>query len=162
VRRGTAEDRARAHDGDGREEACVVDRKPPGGSWQSHIERQIERAQRAGAFDNLPGAGKPIEGLGRPHDELWWLRQFLEREDLDIVPGSLELRRDVEKAIERLPRLPTERAVRLLIGQLNQRIAHSNATHTTGVPLDLAQFDVEAVVGRWRQTRRTGRGIAFR
>ena len=135
----------------------MVDRKAPGGSWQSHIEGQIERARRQGAFENLPGAGKPIEGLERRHDDLWWLRQLIEREDLDILPGSLELRREVEKAIERMPRLPTERAVRVLFDQLNERIAHANATHTAGLPLNLAPFDIDGVVSRWREERRRRR-----
>ena len=62
----------------------MTERKPPGVSWESWIERQIREAQERGEFDNLPGAGKPIEGLEGPHDELWWLKRMLEREQLSV------------------------------------------------------------------------------
>ena len=32
------------------------------------VEQQLRIAQERGDFDNLPGAGKPIEGLGPDHD----------------------------------------------------------------------------------------------
>jgi Domain of unknown function (DUF1992) len=37
----------------------MTERKPPGVSWESWFEEQIRRAREDGAFDNLPGAGKP-------------------------------------------------------------------------------------------------------
>jgi hypothetical protein len=36
----------------------------------------------AGQFDDLPGAGKPIPDLAEPHDELWWVRKWLARNDV--------------------------------------------------------------------------------
>ena len=38
----------------------MTERKPPGVSWESWFEEQIRQAQEAGAFENLPGAGKPL------------------------------------------------------------------------------------------------------
>jgi DnaJ family protein C protein 28 len=35
-------------------------RRKPGEGWQSFVERQIQEAQAEGAFDNLPGCGKPL------------------------------------------------------------------------------------------------------
>ena len=35
-------------------------RRKPGESWQGFVERQIQEAQDQGAFDNLPGHGKPL------------------------------------------------------------------------------------------------------
>jgi hypothetical protein len=32
------------------------------------VDLQIQEAMKRGDFDNLPGAGKPIEGLGAQHD----------------------------------------------------------------------------------------------
>jgi Domain of unknown function (DUF1992) len=37
----------------------MTQRKPPGTSWETWIDAQIRVATEAGAFDNLPGAGKP-------------------------------------------------------------------------------------------------------
>lgn len=47
------------------------------------VERMIEAARERGEFDGLPGLGKPIPDLDVPHDEMWWVRKWLEREELD-------------------------------------------------------------------------------
>lgn len=51
-------------------------------SRESFVERQIREAHERGEFDNLPGAGKPLPDLDRPHDELWWVRKKLKDENL--------------------------------------------------------------------------------
>ena len=45
--------------------------KPPGLTWESWAERQIEEGRRAGLFDGLDGEGKPIDGLDGPHERNW-------------------------------------------------------------------------------------------
>lgn len=45
-------------------------------------ENRILEAKAAGEFDNLPGAGRPIEGIDEPYDPLWWLRKWIRRERL--------------------------------------------------------------------------------
>ena len=42
------------------------------------VETAIQLAIRRGEFDDLPGAGKPIEGLGTHHDPDWWIRRKIE------------------------------------------------------------------------------------
>jgi hypothetical protein len=49
----------------------MTKRKPPVTSWETWIDAQIRVATEAGAFDNLPGAGKPLPNLGQEHDPLW-------------------------------------------------------------------------------------------
>ena len=44
-------------------------RKPPGLSYRSWVDEQIRDAERRGAFDNLPGKGKPLPGIDRPQNE---------------------------------------------------------------------------------------------
>ena len=44
------------------------------------VETAIQQAMRRGDFDDLPGAGKPIPGLGESHDPDWWIRRKIERE----------------------------------------------------------------------------------
>jgi len=44
------------------------------------VERRIEAAIERGEFDDLPGAGKPLESLDRPYDPNWWVRRWIERE----------------------------------------------------------------------------------
>ncbi len=37
----------------------MTERKPPGTNWETWVDAQIRVAREQGAFDNLPGAGKP-------------------------------------------------------------------------------------------------------
>jgi hypothetical protein len=50
------------------------------------------------AFDNLPGAGKPLPDRGQLHDPLWWVKQLVEREQLSLLPPSLQLLRTSKSA----------------------------------------------------------------
>jgi hypothetical protein len=46
------------------------------------VERQIQEAMDRGEFDNLPGAGEPIEGIDRPYDPSWWAKEWVRRNRL--------------------------------------------------------------------------------
>src|SRR5205809_31264 len=74
-------------------------RKPPGTSWESWVEAQIRVAMEQGAFDNLPGAGKPLPNLDQEHDPLWWVKQLVQREQISLLPPALELLRQVETSL---------------------------------------------------------------
>ncbi|MHC4930938.1 MAG: DnaJ family domain-containing protein [Planctomycetota bacterium] len=131
-------------------------RKPPGVSWETWIDRQIREAEEKGEFDNLPGKGKPIEGLDRPHDPEWWVKQLVRRENLSIVPPALELRKAVERALAEIAKEKSEREVRRLVAELNERIRALNARATSGPPTDVAPIDVERLVRRWRNGELAG------
>lgn len=47
------------------------------------VERRIREGIEAGEFDHLAGAGSPLPGAGTPDDDMWWIRGWLERNDLD-------------------------------------------------------------------------------
>ena len=131
----------------------MTQRKPPGTSWESWIEAQIRVAQEQGAFDNLPGAGKPLPDHGQEYDPLWWVKQLAEREQLSLLPPSLELLRKVERELATIDKLPDETTVRRRIAALNVEIARVNATVIEGPPTRLGKLDVDQVVARWRRTR---------
>lgn len=121
----------------------MTERKPFGTSWESFVDRQVREAEERGLFEGLKGKGKPIPGQGEPYQENWWLQSFLAREELSILPGSLELRRDVEKELERLSADPDDQRVRLALEALNRKIAHENARITSGPSSNLSGIDVE-------------------
>jgi hypothetical protein len=131
----------------------MTERKPPGTSWETWIEAQIRVAREQGAFDNLPGAGKPLPNLGQEYDPLWWVKQFVQREQVSILPPSLELLRKVEKELAAIEKLHDEATVRHRVAALNIEIAKVNATVTEGPPTRLSTLDAANVVARWRLTR---------
>ena len=131
----------------------MTERKPPGVSVGSWIEAQISAAMREGAFDNLPGAGKPLPNMGQGDDPDWWVKQLIEREGAHVTPPSLELRRKVERELAAIGTVNDEETVRLRVAALNVEIARFNATAVEGPPTNLARLDIDRVVTRWRQSR---------
>jgi hypothetical protein len=131
----------------------MTERKPPGIGFQTWVERQIREATERGAFDNLPGAGKPIADLDKPHDELWWLKQKLRREQLTWLPATIALRKEAEDALRAASRAGSEEQVRRIVADINRKISDGNRKAASGPPLNLMPFDVERVVRTWRERR---------
>ena len=103
----------------------MTQRKPGNVTFEGWVEHQIRRAQEAGAFDNLPGAGKPLPGIDRPRGELDWLVSYVRRENLDVLPmlpPSLALAKELEDLPEKLAHEHSAKRVRQLIDDLNGRI----------------------------------------
>src|SRR6476469_9056916 len=65
------------HVGSKSESDLVTTRKPARMSFPDWVEQQIRAAEHEGAFDNLPGKGKPIPGLGAPRDDMAWIANKL-------------------------------------------------------------------------------------
>ena len=131
----------------------MTERKPPGVGFGTWVERQIREATERGEFDNLPGAGKPIEDLDKPHDELWWVKQKLRRENLSYLPPTIALRKEAEEALAEASRAGSEAQVRRIVADINGKIVEGNRKAGSGPPLNLMPFDVERVVGAWREGR---------
>ena len=130
----------------------MTQRKPPGTSWESWIEAQIRVAQEEGAFDNLPGAGKPLPNIDQEYDPLWWVKNLAQREQVSLLPPSLELLRKVETELATIETLHDEAAVRRRLAAPNVEIAKVNATAVEGPPTRVAKLDVDQVVAKWRRT----------
>jgi hypothetical protein len=120
-------------------------------SVESVADRKIREAQREGAFDDLPGAGKPLPD--RTYHPDWWVVDKLRREQVSFLPPALELRRDVERTLEGLKALHDEAAARAALETLNDRIRRAAAGTTRGPSLDVAPLDVEGRLAAWRASR---------
>jgi hypothetical protein len=131
----------------------MTERKPPGLSWESWIDQQIREATERGDFDDLPGRGKPLPGLDRPYDELWWLKDKLRRENIAHLPPALKIKKEREAALEAVEHARSEEEVRTIVAEINARIAEVNRLTTRGPRTTLAPLDVERVVGEWREGR---------
>ena len=131
----------------------MTEQKPPGTSWESWIEQQIREAQEAGAFDQLPGAGKPLPGLTEGYDPLWWVKQLVQRERISILPPSLELLRKVESELAKIWQVSDEAQVRSRVLALNAEIAKVNARAAEGPPTRLGVLNADDVVTEWRARR---------
>ena len=131
----------------------MAEGSPASRSFETWAERLIREAQERGEFDDLPGRGRPLRGVDGPPDELWWVRAYVEREGLSLVPPALALRREVEDLPARLGGERSEARVREVLEDVNDRIRRMNRLPTEGPPSTLMPLDVEAWVERWRHMR---------
>jgi hypothetical protein len=122
--------------------------------YESAIDRQIREAQERGEFDNLPGAGKPLPDRGELHDENWWLKELVRRENLTgLAPATLKIRKEAEELMATLASMASEYAVRRTVVELNERIERARRGLVDGPPVVIAAFDVDRVVEDWRRGR---------
>ena len=129
----------------------MTERKPPDLSFTSWIDRQINEAAERGAFDNLPGAGKPLPKRTEADAAEAWLRDYLRREGVsadELLPTPLKLRKETEGLAETVQDLGSEQEVRAVVADINRRIIEWRRI-PTGPPVLLPLLNAESLVGRW-------------
>lgn len=120
--------------------------------FESWIDRQIREATERGAFDNLPGAGRPLQ---LSDDEDWWIKAKLKREGLEpALPAPLMLRREVESVQDSLADVRDESTARAILDDLNARIREHYRRGHAGPTVPIRLVDVPHELAIWRDRRR--------
>jgi hypothetical protein len=115
------------------------------------VDLQVRRAMERGEFDNLPGAGKPIKGLGSTHDPDWWVKSLIERERITgVLPPALALRKEDAELDGALDRETSEEGVRRAVADFNRRVVEARRQLTGGPPVVTPTRDEDAEVAAWR------------
>jgi hypothetical protein len=134
----------------------VTERKPADMSFPSWVDKQISEAAERGAFDNLPGAGKPLPRRREGEDEgQLWLRDYLRREGVSadvMLPEPLKLRKEAARLTEIAAEFRSEREVREAAADLNDRIIKWRRI-PVGPPIFVALVDEDELAGSWREAR---------
>ena len=118
------------------------------------VENAIQQAIRRGEFDDLPGAGKPIPGLGESHDPDWWIRRKIESEQLTgLGPPALRLRVENAGLDAHLDALAGEADVRDALEDFNLRVIEARRQLLGGPPVVTPTRDVDAELAAWRERR---------
>ncbi len=131
----------------------MTERKPLGMSFTSWIDQQIEEAAERGAFDDLPGAGKPIPNRGDEDAAQAWIREYVRKEGIsaeELLPTPLKLRKESAELSQTVQTLPSETAVREAVAELNERIMKWRRL-PIGPPIFVALVDECTMVSRWRE-----------
>ena len=131
----------------------MTERKPREMSFTSWIDQQIADAEKRGLFDNLPGAGKPldIKPEGGDYGQAW-VRDYAHREGVapeEFLPAPLRLRREIERLAETAGEMRSEAEVRETVADLNRRIVEWRRI-PVGPPIHVRLVDADEMVGRWR------------
>ncbi|HET8928587.1 MAG TPA: DUF1992 domain-containing protein [Microbacterium sp.] len=133
-------------------------RSPTALDRAAYVETAIQQAIRRGEFDDLPGAGKPLRGLGGSHDPDWWIRRKIETEQLrGLGPPAIMLRVENAELDDRLDELAREQDVREALEDFNRRVIEARRQLLGGPPVVTPTRDVDAEVQAWRQRREARR-----
>ncbi len=125
--------------------------------FESPVEKQIREAQERGDFDDLPGAGKPLD-LGDLNDPDWWVKRLAKREQLDLggaLPGALGLRKEAAGFPGSVADVRREEQVREILDDFNRRVLADRLRPAVGrLPPAIARtVDVDDLVRQWAQLR---------
>lgn len=124
---------------------------------QSWVDQSIQQAERRGAFDNLPGTGKPLPDVDTRSDPDWWVKGLIERERLDLsaaLPGPMQLRREKTVLLEMLMDVDDEATVRSRLEDFNARVLADRRRPVAGPPPPVVgRVDIEEYLARWRTGR---------
>ncbi len=105
-------------------------------------DRKIEEAMREGKFDNLPGAGKPLNLEPIPaHEEArltWWALKIMRQND--FTPDEVRWRKQVETLKEELSGAVSVWRVKSLVRQINGAIEQINTLGTNAIRSDALGF----------------------
>jgi hypothetical protein len=124
---------------------------------QTWVDQQIRVAMARGDFDDLPGKGKPLPDLGDSHDPNWWVKKLVERENVAIVPPSVQLRREDADLDARLDTLTREPDVRREVEDFNARVIAARYRLPEGPPLVTMPRDVDETLAAWVERREARR-----
>jgi hypothetical protein len=124
-------------------------------------ERRIEDAMREGKFDNLAGAGKPLDLEPMPADEnarmTWWMLRLLKNNN--FTPDEVRWRRQIEKMKEELAAAMTQHRVDTLVRAINAMVRQVNTLGTNAINIAVSPVSLEEERLRLRErlAHRAGR-----
>lgn len=131
----------------------MTERKPPGMTWETWIDRQIRDAQERGEFDGNRFHGRPLPGLDGRRDPDWWVKGLARREGVDQLPTTLRVRKELEEALEAIAGADSEDEVRAIVAGINARILDVNRKASSGPPSNLMPLDESRVLRTWAEGR---------
>lgn len=106
--------------------------------FESLAERRLREAAEQGEFDDLPGAGRPIPGLGETYDPNWWVKEWMRRTSLEETIA--EVRSTIRSDLPKLKAFPDSPETAQRLAELNEMIEALNRELPTGQRLALIEF----------------------
>jgi DnaJ homologue, subfamily C, member 28, conserved domain len=116
--------------------------------FEKIIEDRIKKAQHRGDFENLPGAGKPLNLLDDQHIPEDLRLAFKILKNADCLPPEIELKKEILRTEDLLANM-TDTAERYsTLKKLNFLILKLNATRKTDARFDMPQHYLAALSDR--------------
>jgi hypothetical protein len=116
-----------------------------GAALRRLAERRIEEAINEGKFDNLQGAGQPLELEPMPADEnvrmTWWAIRILRNND--FTPHEVQWRKAIERLKDELSTTRDADRLEKLVTQINELVYKLNTLGTNAINSGVVGVDRE-------------------
>lgn len=114
--------------------------------FEKIVEERIRQSQKKGEFDNLAGAGKPleIEDISSIPEDLRLAYKMLK--NADCVPPEIEIKKEIRTTEALLENMSDEKLKYKTLKKLNYLILKLNTLRTGAVKFDIPQKYEERVV----------------
>ena len=118
-------------------------------------DKRIEDAMREGKFDNLAGAGKPLDLEPMPADEnarmTWWMLRILKNNN--FTPEEVVLRRKIETLKHELSVATSGHRVDVLVKTVNELVRQLNTLGTNAINIAVSGVSLEEERRKLRERR---------
>src|SRR3954467_8793059 len=98
-------------------------------------DKRIEDAMKEGKFDNLAGAGQPLDLEPMPAEEnarlMWWAIRILKQND--FVPDEVQWRKALDRLREKIDALQDQHELPALVSQMNHFVHQINTLGTNAL-----------------------------
>ena len=119
------------------------------------IEERIRKAQKKGAFDNLEGAGKPLNLKDDRHiaEDLRIAHKILK--NADFLPPEIELKKEIQRTEDLLSGMKDTAQKHRTLKKLNYLIMKLNAARDASIELEVPQQYSLKLVDRLEAAKKT-------
>ena len=108
-------------------------------------DRRIEDAMKEGKFDNLSGAGAPLELEPMPAEEnarlMWWTLRILKQNN--VTPHEVQWRKALDYLRAQLEHLTDESRLETVVKQINDLVHKLNTLGTNAINLAVVGVELE-------------------
>ncbi|MBW1836211.1 MAG: DUF1992 domain-containing protein [Deltaproteobacteria bacterium] len=113
------------------------------------VEKRIQTAQKKGEFENLSGAGKPLDLKDDRNvpEELRLAYKILK--NADCIPPEIEVKKEIRQTEELLSGMPATSEKYRLLKRLNFLIMKLNTVRNSSIMFELPQQYEENLVDRF-------------
>jgi hypothetical protein len=123
-----------------------------GAALRRLADKRIEDAMKEGKFDNLPGAGKPVDLEPMPAEEnarmTWWALRILRKND--FTPEEIRWRKAIDYLKAKLNNAEQEWQIAPVVKQVNELVRKLNTLGTNAIKLGVAPLDEGEEIERFR------------
>jgi hypothetical protein len=110
---------------------------------------------KEGKFDNLAGAGKPLNLEQMPADEgarmMWWMLRIMKNHN--FTPHEVVWRKTIDRLKDELERAIDESRIVKLVDQINRLTRQINTLGTNALHAAVVPISLETELARFRSRR---------